>query len=137
MVSTLQSVGMNDSEFLIEDYSATAFFADVLVLILRLHVLAREDALFELKADAVLTEQFGEQLALNLLNKLINSVAESEVALVGGMGVQVQVHEQSLFLAVVFAQLLDRIAGGLLLRVRIGVVSIQILVERVHSAVSP
>jgi hypothetical protein len=115
---------MDNAKFLIENHSSTTFFADILIFVLSLHVFAREDALLEFKADAVLTKQFGKQLAFNLLNKLINSVTKGEIALVGWMGVKVQIHKQSLLFTVVFAELLYGIAGRLLLRVRISVVSI-------------
>ena len=126
---------MHYAEFLVEDHSGTALLADVLVPVFGLHVLSREDALLELEVDAVLGEHFGVELALHLLDEFVDRVAEDEVPFVGWVRVQIQVHEQPLLFRIEFAQLFDREAGRLLLRVRAAVVAVQILVQGVHSAV--
>lgn len=64
-------------------------------------MLPREDALFELKIDAILAEHFREELAFHLLDELVDGIAEGEIALVGWMRVEVQIHEEPFFFAVV------------------------------------
>jgi len=46
-------------------------------------------ALLELEINAVLTQHLRKKLALDLLNKLIDSIAKSEIAFESGMSVQI------------------------------------------------
>jgi hypothetical protein len=136
VVAALQGVGVDDAEFLVEDDACTALLADILVPVLGLHVLAGEDALLELEVDAVLGQHLGVQLAFHLLDELVDGVAEDEVAFEGWVCMQVEVHEQPLLFGVVFAELLDGEAGGLLLGVGGAVVAVEILVQGVHATVA-
>ena len=137
VVPTLERVRVHHPELLVEDHSSTPFLADILVSVLGLHVFAGKVALFELKTDTVLTQHLRKELTLDLLDELVDRVAEGKVALEGWVRVQVQVHEQSLILGVVLAEAFDSEAGGLLLGVRVGVVAVEVLVEGVHPAVPP
>lgn len=134
VVSAFDGVGMHDAKFLIKDHSSASFLSLLLVPISRLHVLARKDALLELKVDAVAGQDAGKDLAFHLLHELVNGITECKVALECGVRVQVDVHEQSLILGVVLPELLDCPAGRLALRVWRTVKSIQVLVEDVHAA---
>lgn len=87
-------------------------------------MLSREDTLFELKVDAILAENFGEELAFYLLDEFVDGITESEISLIGWMRVEVQIHEEPFLFAVVLAQLADCIAGRLFLRIWSRIVSI-------------
>jgi len=137
VVAALEGVGVDDSQLFVEDHPCAALFADVFVPVLGLHVLSRKDALFELKVDAVLGEHLRVELTLHLLDELVDGVAEDEVAFEGGVGMQVQVHEQSFVFGVVLAKFFDCETGGLLLGVWSAVVAVEVLVECVHPAVPP
>lgn len=94
---------MHDAELLVEYYSSASLFGLVLIAVFGFHVLARKDALLELKIYAVFTEHLRKDLALDLLNELVDSVSEGEISLESWMGMQIEVHEKSLIDGKVFA----------------------------------
>ena len=91
MIATFKSVRVHKSQFFIENDSGASFLADFFIAVFGLHVFPWEDALFKLKVDAVAREYFGEELAFDLFHELVDGIAEDEVALEGGMGVQIEV----------------------------------------------
>lgn len=109
---------MDQAKILIEYDSSASLLAHVFIPILCLHVLPRKDALLKLKIYAVLTENLREKLALYLLDELIDGVSKGKISLVGGMSMQIEVHEQSFILVIMFAELTHRKTRRLLLRVR-------------------
>lgn len=108
---------MNQPKILIKYYSSASLLAHIFIPILCLHVLPRKDALLELEINAILTENFREELAFYLLDELIDGVSKGKISLVCGMSMQIEIHEQSLVLVVVFAELTHCKARRLLLRV--------------------
>lgn len=80
---------MCEAKLLIKYHSAASLFVHVFILILGLHVLPGKYALLELEVDAILAQNFREQMALNLVNVVKNCVAEYEISLVGRVGVQI------------------------------------------------
>jgi len=93
MVATLQSIGMHQPEFLIEDHPSTTLFAEVLIPIFGFHVLSGKDALIEIEIDTVLAQNLGKNLALDLFNELINGISENEISLESWMSVKIKIHE--------------------------------------------
>lgn len=89
VISTLKSVSVGEAKLLISYYSATAFLIHVLVAVLCFHVLAGKYALLELEINAVLAENFGEQMALHLFNKVEDGVSKYEITLVSRMCMQI------------------------------------------------
>jgi hypothetical protein len=83
-----------------------------------------------------LAENLWEEVTLDLQNIIINGVAKYEVSLIGGMGVQVDVHKESFVATVVQGELFDSITRRLFLEVWSLVVPIEISIEDIHSTVT-
>lgn len=126
---------MGETELLVEDHTAAALLIQVFVLVLGLHMLPRENALFKLKINAVLAEDLREDMALNLIDIIEDGIAENEVPFVSGMSVQVQVHEELLIFIEMLAQLHHGVTGRLLHGVWVLVIAVEVLIKSVHSAV--
>lgn len=94
---------MHDAKLLVEHYSSASLFGLVLIAVFGFHVLTGKDALLELEIYAVFTKHLREDLTLNLLNELVDSVSEGEVSLESGVSMQIEVHKKSLIDGKVFA----------------------------------
>lgn len=108
VIATLERIGVDESELLVEDHASTALLADVLVAVLGFHMFSAEDALFELEVDAVLAQDLGIELAFDLLDKFIDGVAKDKVSFQGRVSMQVQVHKHPLLFTVVLTEFLHR-----------------------------
>jgi hypothetical protein len=124
VIATLERIGMDESELLVEDHASTALLADVLVAVLGFHMFSTEDALFELEVDAVLAQDLGIELALDLLDKFIDGVAKDKVSFQGRVSMQVQVHKHPLLFTVVLTEFLHRKTRRLPVWIGIGVVPV-------------
>ena len=128
---------MNEAKIFVKNNPSASFFTYVFVSVLSFHVFARKYALLKFKIDAVLTKHFGEKLAFNLLYKLIDGIAKSEISLVCWMGMKVEVHEQSFIFIVMFTQLANGKARRLFFWIWGRIISIEVLVKRVHATMPP
>lgn len=73
------------------DHSPAPLFRPFLVPVLRVHLFEGKVAILVLKATVVQGEQLAENLAFNLFNKVIDSVAVDECSLLCIMGMQVEI----------------------------------------------
>lgn len=76
-------------------HSTAAFLSQFLVPVLRSHLLLREVAGLELEVYAVQGHYFSEQLGLNLLGELLESIAVEEVPAFTGMSMEIQEEAES------------------------------------------
>jgi hypothetical protein len=72
-----------------------AFLRQVLKAVFGVHVLLGEVAVLVLEARVIDGEQFAEDLTFHLFDKVGEGVAIDEAALLGVVGVQVEVERQS------------------------------------------
>lgn len=128
---------MNETKIFVKDNSAASFFTYIFVSVLSFHVLARKYALLKLKIDAILTKHFREKLTFDLLYKLIDGITKSEISLVCWMGMKVEVHEEPFIFIVVFTQLANSKARRLFFWIWGRIISIEVLIKRVHATMSP
>lgn len=101
MIATFKGIRMCKPKLLVEDNPSTSFLVQIFISIFGFHMLSRKYALLKLEIYAVLAQNFGKEMALNLLNEFENCIPKNEVTLICWMGMQIQIHEQSFIFAVV------------------------------------
>lgn len=93
------------------NYPSASLLGQVLVSVLSIHVLLAEVAVLVLETLIIHGNQFTENLALDLLHEIIDGIAVDEVALLGVVGMQVEVEGKPVLLVEVGCQLLDGVYG--------------------------
>lgn len=93
MIATFQGIRMCKAKVLIEYYSPTTLFTDVLISVFCLHVFPGKYALLKLKVYTILTQNLWEQVTFDLLYVVKYSISKNEVALVCRMGMQIEIHK--------------------------------------------
>jgi hypothetical protein len=117
-------------------YPAAPFLRPLLVLVFRVHLLEREVAVLVLEPTVIHSEEFAEDLTLDLFHEVVDGVAVDESALLGVVGVQVKVERQSVVLYQVTGKLFYCVDCGLFLHAGVDIVSIEVLSKAVHAEMS-
>lgn len=126
---------MNYSEVFVKDHPRAALFCLLFVSIASFHMFSWEVALVKLEIRAISSESTRKDLTLYLLYKLIYSISKDKVPLQSRMSMKIQVHKQSSLLCIMLAQPLHCKAWRLKNSIGLGIKSIQVLIELIHSAV--
>jgi hypothetical protein len=131
-----QGVGVDDIGGLMHDYPSTSLLGEVFKAVTRVHVLLSEVAVFILEPCVIDGEELAEDLAFDLLHEVGEGVAVDEAALLGVMGVEVEVEGKPVVGYEMVRECLDAEDGGLQVPIGGDVEAVEVAAVGVHAEVA-
>lgn len=118
------------------NHSPTSLLREILKPISRLHMLHTEVTAIILEVLTVHCEQLTEHLTLNLIHKIVDCIPIDKTSFFGIVCMQIEIKSQPMVLVEMLSEMLYSVDCRMFLRVRVYVMSVEIVAVGVHSEVA-